>query len=190
MKELLGLAMLGCLMLSSAANAAVYSVNFNTTVGDDAYAGYFTYDTAGLDLNGENFNNGNGLELSLIVKYAENGVAGSFDDTTAGVSLLEFDSGTLVDWAIGGNANGPNTFDSRTVGQADAVLDFVIRSGYDSRFSFGEQLGYPSVENWSAQQVSAVPLPGAVWAFGAGLLGLLGLKRRRRKMKMLRTATA
>ncbi len=176
-------------MLSSAANAAVYRIDFSTSVDEDAYAGYFTYDTAGLDLNSYNSNNGAGFEVSLLLNYVVNGVSGTFDETTAGVSELEFDSGTLVDWSIGGNARGPNTFDSRTVGQADAVLDFVIRSRYGSRFSFGEHLDYPSVENWSAQQVSAVPLPAAVWAFGAGLLGLLGLKRRR-KMKMLRTATA
>jgi hypothetical protein len=32
----------------------------------------------------------------------------------------------------------------------------------------------------SPGQVTAVPVPGAAWLFGAGLLGLMGLKRRRR----------
>jgi len=30
----------------------------------------------------------------------------------------------------------------------------------------------------SPGQVNAVPVPGAVWLFGTGMLGLLGLKRR------------
>jgi hypothetical protein len=51
---------------------------------------------------------------------------------------------------------------------------------------FGTYDGYQIINDkygqlyaWAVSpgQVSAVPLPGAVWLFGTGMLGLLGLKR-------------
>lgn len=52
---------------------------------------------------------------------------------------------------------------------------FITGSGFQSYYGKGSQF-----YTWAITpgQVAAVPVPGAVWLFGSGLLGLLGLKRR------------
>lgn len=194
MKKLLGLAVIGGLFFSMNAQAAIYRVDFSGTVDDGTYNGYFTYDHAGLDLNGLNFSPGglystalpeDGLETSLVMNISSSSISGSVDETTAGSAWLNFTAGELTGWLIGGNILGFTTVSSST------ALDFSLA---DNDFITNTGLGYGglifgSSPNWQVTELSAVPLPGAVWAFGAGLLGLLGLKRRR-KMKMLRTATA
>jgi len=52
---------------------------------------------------------------------------------------------------------------------------FVIGDGYQ-----GTSSKYDQSYAWAVSpgQLSTVPVPGAVWLFGTGLLGLLGLKRR------------
>lgn len=60
----------------------------------------------------------------------------------------------------------------------DGAWGFSTYSGYQydgTTILKGDQLYAWAV---SPGQVSAVPIPGAVWMFGSGLLGLLGLKRR------------
>ncbi|MBO0334774.1 hypothetical protein J0X12_14200 [Sneathiella sp. CAU 1612] len=194
MKKLLGLALISGLFFSVNAEAALYRVDFSGTVDDGTYNGYFTYDNAGLDLNGFNSSPGglystalpeDGLETSLAMNISSSSVSGSFDETTAGSAWLNFTAGELTGWLIGGNNSGFTSVSSST------ALDFSL---VDNAFVTNTGLGYGGLifgsgPDWQVTELSAVPLPGAVWAFGAGLLGLLGLKRRR-KMKMLRTATA
>ncbi len=201
MKKLLGLALLGSLMLSSAANAAFYRVDYSGTVGDGTYDGYFTYDTAGLDLNGGNSVDltptgvddlpGSGFETKLLFNYNLSGASGSFNDLTAGIGGLGLSGGDLISWFAGGDANG-----IRSISYAGPN---AVKDDYGLCSSCIDQAGWLfltdqgrydlSFPTWEVAEISAVPLPGAVWAFGAGLVALLGLKRRR-KMKALHTATA
>lgn len=63
------------------------------------------------------------------------------------------------------------TLDSVEAGFASHVAGFTAFDGYpgvSSAFFYGDRL------------VSEVPLPAAMWLFGSGLLGLLGVARRRR----------
>ncbi|WP_202526129.1 hypothetical protein [Sneathiella litorea] len=194
MKKFLGLALISGLFFSVNAEAALYRVDFSGTVNEGTYNGYFTYDNAGLDLNGFNLAPGSinspalpedGLETSLVMNISSTAVSVSFDETTAGSSFLDFAAGELTGWAIGGNILGFGTVSNAT------ALDFSLSNNLLA-FNTGSIEGglmYGRSPDWQVTELSAVPLPGAVWAFGAGLLGLLGLKRRR-KIKMLRTATA
>ncbi|MFC4270167.1 hypothetical protein GQF03_00265 [Sneathiella chungangensis] len=206
MKKLLGLALLGSLVFAGAADAAFYRVDFSGAVISNgsvsgSYDGYFTYDTDGLNLDGSNGTAATpdgaddlpsaGFESELLFNYSFPGVGGSFDENSGGVGYLSFSSGKLINWFIGGNTRSLNTVflggpnnDSFDLGLCGNCSNF---SGYLATLNYDEvPLTFP---NWQVTEISAVPLPAAVWAFGAGLLGLLGLKRRR-KMKMLRTATA
>lgn len=201
MKKLFGLALLGSLIMAGTANAALYRVDFSGTVGDGTYDGYFTYDTAGLNLNGSNAVDltiggaddlpGSGFETSLIFNYSFTGGSGNFTDANAGVGGLGFSSGELNSWFVGADANGIRqvTYGDPLATQDDLGLcsDCIDHAGW--LFLVGDGRHALSFPTWEVAEISAVPLPGAVWAFGAGLLGLLGLKRRR-KMKMLQTATA
>lgn len=61
--------------------------------------------------------------------------------------------------------------------------DAAYRFG-TGRFTGGEQVAYFKTSQFYAWaitpgQVAAVPVPGAVWLFGSGMLGLVGLKRQR-----------
>lgn len=67
-----------------------------------------------------------------------------------------------------------------TAGNDVAVLDFVLPTsglytiaiGGEGFLSFDDDYGYE-------MNVSAVPVPAAVWLFGSGLAGLLAMRRRR-----------
>jgi hypothetical protein len=175
MKNILGIAALYIFLSASAANAALYRVDFNGTITDGAFDGFFTYDAASLDLSGTNSNSSEGLETDLAINYTTNLVSGSFDETTAGITILKFSAGNLIFWNIGGNANGPN----RVVGSSREP-DFSFKSNFSSVFDSGHgEFAEAFVTDWNVQEISAVPLPAAAWFFGAGLLGLLGLKRRK-----------
>lgn len=61
-------------------------------------------------------------------------------------------------------------------GLVDGAWYFDTRTGYQSE-NYKTILQYA----WAVRpgDVAAVPVPGAVWLFGSGLLGLLGLKKRK-----------
>ncbi len=66
---------------------------------------------------------------------------------------------------------------------ADTAFDSI--KAWNFNFFSGDQGAHDnSIENYAwavrAGDVSAVPLPAAVWLFGSGLIGLLGLARRKR----------
>ena len=66
--------------------------------------------------------------------------------------------------------------------------EYALNTGYAWLFNFGN--GYQTIDiksaniyAWAVQSgnVGAVPVPAAVWLFGSGLLGLIGLGRQRRR---------
>jgi len=50
----------------------------------------------------------------------------------------------------------------------------------DNVFFYDEVLGTAALDNIRLNGISAVPVPAAVWLFGSGLLGLMGVARRKK----------
>lgn len=197
MKKAFGVALLGSLMLSGVAEAAFYRVDYTGYTAADSsvvgtYDGYFTYTTDGLDLDKANSTPatpggvddlpGSGLATTLLFNYHIPEISGSFDNANAGVGSLIFSDGTLVNWFLGGIESGIGGV--VMAGPDQGILDMGLCANCTNFSGILSVPGYESFSlsfpSWQATEISAVPLPGAVWAFGAGLLGLIGLKRRRK----------
>jgi Protein of unknown function (DUF1566) len=88
---------------------------------------------------------------------------GTFNDTSGSVGPF-INAHTYAYWSGTEYASGPR-----------GAWSFGTDSGYQSIYNKGSQFYAWAV---SPGQVNAVPVPGAVWLFGTGMLGLLGLKRR------------
>jgi hypothetical protein len=88
---------------------------------------------------------------------------GTFDDTSGSVGPF-INAHTYVYWSGTEYAAHPST-----------AWGFSTSNGYQGNYTKNYQFYAWAV---SPGQVNAVPVPGAVWLFGTGLLGLLSLKRR------------
>lgn len=100
---------------------------------------------------------------------------GGANGSVSGIAGLDVFTGFSVDW------RGPNLFSDTTVLAHDlTVADF----GYTRVvFGFNNLTSESVIDNASVinfGSVSAVPVPAAVWLFGSGLLGLVGVARRKR----------
>ena len=90
---------------------------------------------------------------------------GVFIDTSGSVGPF-INAHTSVYWSDTEDSSYPST-----------AWGFDTSLGWQSNWFKGYQFYAWTVI--SPEQLIAAPLPGAVWLFGAGLLGLLGLQRRR-----------
>lgn len=134
-------------------------------VATDSSATYAGFDTALF------------LSNPLILYYAATGSDGlthsaptiDFNTMTADMSSMYANwnstSGSIQEFNIGGFATVTPT------GANMWELDFTHEQ-LDGPF-----LGFTSVVN---MQISQVPVPAAVWLFGSGLIGLVGLARRKK----------
>jgi len=84
------------------------------------------------------------------------------------VSSITLDNGSLVSFdyfAFAGRNGAPYSFDA-----SDQVLDPSLTVFSDRALLIGQ---------WRDIEISAVPVPAALWLFGSGLLGLAGIARRK-----------
>lgn len=91
-------------------------------------------------------------------------------ENTTGVANLDYDNPDLRPFmdTSPGSLDTPLTF----FGQAKSLTDFTTTELGVWNLSSNGELSFSA-------GVSAVPVPAAVWLFGSGLLGLVGIARRR-----------
>ena len=68
-----------------------------------------------------------------------------------------------------------NIEDAGRIQTVTAIMPFGPASSVD----FGKVLSSPG--SWSGDVATTVPLPAAAWLFGSGLLGLIGIAKRKKK---------
>ena len=129
------------------------------------------------------------LSFNLSATIDDAGIASGGSLTIGGtVSSLGYNTGTLL--------TGTLSSFGFPVGGGDP-LEFVFNvTGGDAAGLFGSQFGVVLTEsglpatlfdsnfnnsrNGQANAASIVPIPAAVWLFGSGLLGLVGMARRKK----------
>ena len=95
---------------------------------------------------------------------------------------------TANDWIAAMNADGGNGYlginnwGLPITTQPDATCNTQSGGQGVGTGCTGSEMGHLFNVAWAVHSgdVSAVPIPGAVWLFGSGLIGLLGLARRKR----------
>ena len=122
----------------------------------------------------------------------------SFESPSSGNTMSIDLNGTIItaandDRYSGGTGTGPNLIFSSYTAGSSAVLsnfDFSDYSGSTTHTDFsslflaftGFDLGFNYLQGtWgSTVAITAVPVPAAVWLFGSGLLGLVGIARKKK----------
>ncbi len=90
-------------------------------------------------------------------------------------ALLAYDaSGTLLDTAVVSLGN-PGTFATATISRPTADIAYILAGGYPVVSS--PPFNVVALDNL---QFNVIPIPPALYLFGSGLLGLVGMARRKK----------
>lgn len=161
-----------------------------------ANAALLNYTITGDVVLGDEFGDLNAFGLTAGDTITATGI---FDDSvlTAGSGIIDFSSGSGNTMTINvgteiftasndtgfGTGGGPNIslnslsltgFDFQAfIGTNGAAADF------NSNFTSFDDFGYLFGDWQTTVEITAVPVPAAVWLFGSGLLGLAGIARRK-----------
>lgn len=182
-------------------------ITFDVVEGSIQQASTFSVDTIAGTAGGNfaQFISGNDLsnftgsiDLSGNMTFTPTGRMGAIDGPAGGV---------IGRWNVDSSAGNPAPFTSAwnsfTTGSADGgagVINGTACSGTAGNYSctlvsaggvgadWGTFFGNPYYEVWkidlvrigNAASASPVPVPAAVWLFGSGLIGLVGVARRRK----------
>ena len=105
-------------------------------------------------------------------------------DTTIDMSTWEVNWGEVAVIDMGGDPDAGDTGIAALVctGGADATCEFgdTFTLDYAAHVPVGDPSGFGGVLYELHLQGTVVPVPAAVWLFGSGLLGLVGIARRRK----------
>ncbi len=97
--------------------------------------------------------------------------------TVPGLSITDGGGAVLysvANIALPGNSDPSIAFNFPTAVQASTLNLYINTNG------LGGSSDNVGLDNIQFSQVSAVPVPAAAWLFGSGLLGLIGMARRRK----------
>ena len=142
--------------------------SFAATEGD-----VFSGSAVGQNFVGDPFNEPGKLLLQIVFRDANGGFAGTQAGGNAAPGFNIFD-GNVVDWT------DPTDNVWRTLGVGTAPAPDNTASVDFNVLVLAPSGGSGFFDSASFDQVSAIPVPAAVWLFGSGLLGLLGVARRRK----------
>lgn len=173
--------------------AIVIDPNYYFTSGAGGYIkgafevnnGFFSNTVFGIDI--DNFESG--LLTPIIL---EDAVAGIYSDSSGNINAVWGDNSAINQLDITADVIGVNQFtlllemdvlnqvsvcfDYRSDGSCDLVIDnFKTMTFTPSNPNDLFSGGFVAIDNFSI-----VPVPAAVWLFGSGLLGLIGLARRKK----------
>ena len=122
-------------------------------------------------------------------KVTINGTIETEDDKVSG-KLLTAKLGDLLDgagYAFTDNLIGFNTYNVKCHAAIESITPGGCEDGESAYISLDKSLEDVTRKYKSAglavtgsAEISAVPVPAAVWLFGSGLLGLMGMARRRK----------
>lgn len=171
-----------------AAGASITSVTYDLT--KDLYyqgtsgSGFFNFDST-------NFGTAPLLDTSSLTKPA--GVTYTPQSGQANTLTFNFQNGAFqagnsfgfgldAEWVDGPGVNGNGQSSGLDFGNAAIPLTITFSNGYSvtANFAAAPTTSQPYRSALTVAAPATVPLPGAVWLFGSGLVGLAGLARRRK----------
>ena len=194
--QLLG-AVSACLLFISPANAVsttyIYDGSITQYVGGAAFAAFlgapvqlsYTFDSATADTDASSSHGDYAAVTSITLSIGSNTYTASAGD-------IEVSNGAADVYLVNQNLSGPNVgglapgffglqlYDSTgTVFGSDALPALQPDpADFDTNKQIGLNFGGTSGA-LIAENLTIVPLPSAVWLFGSGLLGLVGLARKK-----------
>ena len=131
---------------------------------------------------GGSIDSGGNMVLSIDNRFGAidgptGGVVGPWNIEPGGSAPLTFTTGSMPDTASSGTISGS------ACTAAGTGFDCVLVSYGSVGSAWGTFTGNPYYEVWNVtleSVPSAIPVPAAVWLFGSGLLGLVGVARRKK----------
>ena len=156
--------------------AGIYGAGFTMTsesIQVDFDADLYTWDSYNA-----NTGTGTGYWDAFIVTISSQDYywnLGLTDPVTADASTFVWGGTTYGDGNLESYSTAPYTYDS-VMAASDTPTTWYVSVVLDTETRPDTDTQYPS---WGSFHVAAVPVPAAVWLFGSGLLGLVGIARRR-----------
>jgi hypothetical protein len=195
---------MGIKLIALAATTLVLSTNVNavTLTFDDIPSGSIQNISGNMPTY-QDFNFSHTLDWVDVVGSSWNygAVSGDFailnNDSGTGVITeasnadFTFDGLWAKKWSTSPESGGTDTLSGTLSGFNNGSLVWQVSTGLNGSYEYyGAQaglidelhLGFGNVflvDNLSLNGVSTVPVPAAVWLFGSGLIGLIGLARRK-----------
>jgi hypothetical protein len=182
-KALIGLTFVTASLVSVSASAALIDGTLELAGGwnpIDAASNATTIDIAtGIDfLNGdESLVVGSSGDLALVFGTAATMTDFQFNPLTPNPVSL---------WSVGGFTFSMDNVNIVTQDATDLVLSgsgTITGNGFDATegtWEFTGQTASNITFSWSSSNATVVPVPAAVWLFGSGLIGLVGVARRKK----------